>query len=164
MAPRPRLPLVGAPFLLLVAVVFAQLGSMSTCAGEARRLHGFVACLDCDAGHDLSGSSAPRSGSARRRGLRSRASCRGGRLLAPLPTRLAPASPSSRGGGDRWRHGSDNDGRPVTRGVQAPRVPSPRPRTPVRSPPPAGGSGSPYGMGGLPLIYFFPFIPIIGIP
>jgi hypothetical protein len=44
----------------------------------------------------------------------------------------------------------------------APRVPSPTPV--MRSPPPAGGSGSPYGMGGLPLIYFFPFIPIIGIP
>ncbi|KAK3158103.1 hypothetical protein QOZ80_2AG0132960 [Eleusine coracana subsp. coracana] len=41
----------------------------------------------------------------------------------------------------------------------APRVPSPGPW------PPVGGSGrSPYGMGGLPLIFFFPFVPIIGIP
>ncbi|XP_002452213.1 uncharacterized protein LOC8064224 [Sorghum bicolor] len=42
----------------------------------------------------------------------------------------------------------------------APAVP-----TPVSPPPFAGGGNSPpFGFGGLPLIVFFPFIPIIGIP
>jgi hypothetical protein len=47
MASRPRLPLV----LLLIVV----LGALS-CKGEASRLHGSVTCLDCAAGHDLSGT------------------------------------------------------------------------------------------------------------
>jgi hypothetical protein len=47
MASRPRLPLV-----LLLTVV---LGALS-CKGEASRLHGSVTCLDCAAGHDLSGT------------------------------------------------------------------------------------------------------------
>lgn len=37
-------------------------------------------------------------------------------------------------------------------------------QTPVWPPPFAGGNSPPFSFGGLPLIFFFPFIPIIGIP
>ncbi|KAJ1279395.1 hypothetical protein BS78_04G153000 [Paspalum vaginatum] len=37
-------------------------------------------------------------------------------------------------------------------------------QTPVWPPPLAGGNSPPFGLGGLPLIFLFPFIPIIGIP
>uniref|UniRef100_A0A0A9B6G8 Uncharacterized protein n=1 Tax=Arundo donax TaxID=35708 RepID=A0A0A9B6G8_ARUDO len=46
----------------------------------------------------------------------------------------------------------------------APRVPASRPKPSAGSTPRAGGKSPPIGMGGLPLIYFFPFLPIIGIP
>ncbi|KAG8070914.1 hypothetical protein GUJ93_ZPchr0006g45533 [Zizania palustris] len=44
-----------------------------------------------------------------------------------------------------------------------PRVPRTPRQTPAASPPRAGGTIPPFGPG-LPLIYFFPFLPIIGIP
>ena len=47
----PRVPLVGA-LLLLLAVA---LGAVP-CESAAPRLRGSVACLDCAAGHDLSGT------------------------------------------------------------------------------------------------------------
>ena len=55
MAPRFPLVLVGA-LLLLLAVALGAVPCES--AAAAPRLRGSVACLDCAAGHDLSGTYA----------------------------------------------------------------------------------------------------------
>jgi hypothetical protein len=47
----PRVPLVGALLLLLAVALGA-----APCDSAAPRLRGSVACLDCAAGHDLSGT------------------------------------------------------------------------------------------------------------
>ncbi|KAM0889545.1 hypothetical protein ACQ4PT_027624 [Festuca glaucescens] len=196
MAPRPPLVWIRGGLFLLVAVVLAQLGALS---GET--LRGSVACLDCAAGHDLSGVVV----AVQCRGLEgdsaelhaaqtdgggsfgvampeapdvSRCAARvlGGteQLCAPksltvarvvagrepgsyaLGSRLAvftrcgalAATMAATGGGDQ---------RPPP--TPALRLPSP----PARTAPRVGRSSPPYGLG-IPLIYVFPFIPIIGIP
>jgi hypothetical protein len=103
------------------------------------------------------GSLGARSSSARRRGSLSRASSPGGSLAR---TRWDPASPSSRGAAEPLTMATGgSDKRPPS--TPAPRSPSPP--GPARSQPRVGRSSPPYGLG-IPLIYVFPFIPIIGIP
>ncbi|RLN07315.1 hypothetical protein C2845_PM11G06690 [Panicum miliaceum] len=88
-----------------------------------------------------------------------------GSPLAFFTTRCRPAS-----GGSAAATTMDAPDRQRQR--DAPRVPPaarpapPAMQAPVGAPPRAGGDGSsPFGVGGgLPLIFFFPFIPIIGIP
>ncbi|KAK3154268.1 hypothetical protein QOZ80_2BG0188350 [Eleusine coracana subsp. coracana] len=202
--PRPRLA-------LLVLVLAVSLGALS-CEGVARRLHGSVACLDCAAGHDLSGVivavkcasdnndtgtlhavetdargkfhvAMPASPSgwsqcaARILGATQRLCAQPGLTVARVvvPERAPPGSSYALGSRLAFftRCGPDVGTAAATTTMAArdeeqpaaPRVPSTRPWAPVRSPLPAGGSGrSPYGIGGLPLIFFFPFVPIIGIP
>ncbi|CAL4887532.1 unnamed protein product [Urochloa decumbens] len=218
----PRLPLAGALLLVLVLAVSAE--------GDAPRLRGSVACLDCAAGHDLSGTSrvvvavrcvgdgagllhaaqtdsrgafdvamptsaaastpcaarvlgatteqlcAPRGLAvarvvpAREPGYSSSSYALGSRLA--VFTRCSPATGG--GGGPAVAETMDNPDRQQQRQGDAPRVPEPRPMPPatqapvVSAAPRAGGNGSPpppFGVGGgMPLIFFFPFIPIIGIP
>lgn len=217
----PRLTLVGAHLLLLVLAVSGE--------GDAPRLRGSVACLDCAAGHDLSGvvvavkcagdgggagalhaaetdglgafdmampaavSSSGASGAtpcaARVLGATEHLCAPRGLAVARVVPARAPGSSSSShyalgsrlavftrcrqttGGGSAAATTMDA---PDRQQGDAPRVAAPRRPMPpalqtppvVSAPPRAGGNGSPpFGMGGgLPLIYFFPFIPIIGIP
>ncbi|PUZ75950.1 hypothetical protein GQ55_1G251200 [Panicum hallii var. hallii] len=222
MAPRHVLPLlVGALLLVLGLAVRGE--------ADAPRLRGSVACLDCAAGHDLSGvvvavrcadgggagllraaqtdargafdvampaavapsSSAPATPCAARvlgateqlcapRGLAvarvvpdrapgpssSSSSYALGSPLAFFTTRCRPASGGSAAA-------ATMDAPDQQRQRDAPRVPPearpapPAMQAPVGAPPRAGGitSPPPFGVGGgLPLIFFFPFIPIIGIP
>ncbi|CAL4969010.1 unnamed protein product [Urochloa decumbens] len=89
-------------------------------------------------------------------------------------TRCGPATGG--GGGSavaETRDDPDDQQQRRRRQGDAARVPEPRPMPPamqtpaVSSAPRAGGNGSPPPLGvggGMPLIFFFPFIPIIGIP
>ncbi|KQJ99746.1 uncharacterized protein LOC104584272 [Brachypodium distachyon] len=189
----PRLPLVrGAParLLLLLAVVLAQLGPLS-----CDTLRGSVTCLDCAAGHHLSGvvvavkctggaglHAAQTDGSGSfdvavpaASGSRCAARVLGGAEQLCAPQGLAVARVVAAAGGSyalgsrlavftRCGAGAGAVATMATgSGGQRPAPPGPRP---VMSPPQAVGRGSsspPYGLG-IPLIYFFPFIPIIGIP
>ncbi|CAO2046047.1 unnamed protein product [Urochloa humidicola] len=214
----PRLPLAGALLLVLILAVSGE-------DDDAPRLLGSIACLDCAAGHDLSGvvvavrcagdgglraaqtdargafdvampAAAPSSTpcAARVLGATTEQLCAPGGLAvarvvqvpggAPGPstssspyalgsrlaifTRCGPAT----GGGSAVATTTMDDAPDEQQG-RAARVPEPRPmppamRTPVvRAAPRAGGNGSPPPLGvggGVPLIFFFPFIPIIGIP
>ncbi|OEL12796.1 hypothetical protein BAE44_0026185 [Dichanthelium oligosanthes] len=222
MAPR-LLPLVVVALLLLVLAVAVQ-GE-----GDAPRLRGSVACLDCAAGHDLSGvvvavKCAGGYGGDDGAGLHAAQTDGRGAFDVAMPTAASLSSPPAtpcaarvlggteqlcaprglavarvvpdRAPGSSYALGSRlaffTRCRPASGGSAAVattmdaaddqqqqgqgdaprvRVPEPRPmppamRTPASPPPRAGGNDSPpFGMGGgLPLIYFFPFIPIIGIP
>ncbi|CAL5057891.1 unnamed protein product [Urochloa decumbens] len=218
----PRLPLAGALLLLLVLAVSAE--------GDphAPRLRGSVACLDCAAGHDLSGvvvavrcaggdgadllraaqtdsrgafdvamptaaAAASTPCGARVLGAATEQLCAPGELaVARVVPARGPGSSSSyalgsrlavftrcgpaTGGGSAVAETTDAADRQQQQRRQgdAPRVPEPRPMPPamqapaVSAAPRAGGNGSPpppFGVGGgVPLIFFFPFIPIIGIP
>ncbi|KAG2658866.1 atherin-like [Panicum virgatum] len=212
MAPRRVLPeLVGA--LLLVLAARGEAG--------APRLRGSVACLDCSAGHDLSGvvvavrcaggagllraaqtdargafdvampaaAAVPPSSSssatpcaARVLGAATEQLCapRGlavarvvpgpsyalGSPLAFFTARCRPASAS--GGSAVAPTTTDAAPDQQRQRVPPPAQPAlPEMQAPVGAPPRAGGDTSPppFGVGGgLPLIFFFPFIPIIGIP
>ncbi|CAL5021641.1 unnamed protein product [Urochloa decumbens] len=89
-------------------------------------------------------------------------------------TRCGPATGGGGGGSAVAETTDAADRRQQRRQGDAPRVPEPRPMPPamqapaVSAAPRAGGNGSPpppFGVGGgVPLIFFFPFIPIIGIP
>ncbi|CAN6238322.1 unnamed protein product [Urochloa humidicola] len=210
----PRLPLAGA---LLLVVVLAVSGEGDD--AHAPRLRGSVACLDCAAGHDLSGvvvavrcagdtglllaaatdalgafdvampsavappSSAatptPTPCAARVLGATTEQLCAPqglavarvvpgpsytlGSRLAVFVTRCGPGPASGGGGSAAAAETMDAPDRQQRRrqGDAAPRVPV------VSAAPRAGGNGSPPPLGaggGLPLILFFPFIPIIGIP
>ncbi|CAD6250789.1 unnamed protein product [Miscanthus lutarioriparius] len=212
----PRVPLVGA-LLLLLAVALSAV----PCESAAPRLRGSVACLDCAAGHDLSGvvvavkcagdgggaglhaaqtdghgnfdvavpgaSASVASPCAARVLGATEQLCAPQRLTvarvvparAPGPaaaassyvlgsrlaffTRCAAASGSS-AVATTMAADRDHDHQ-----GNAPPEPELRPappavQTPVWPPPFAGGNSPPFSFGGLPLIFFFPFIPIIGIP
>ncbi|CAN6272921.1 unnamed protein product [Urochloa humidicola] len=208
-----RLPLAGA-LLLVLALGVSSEGDEP----HAPRLRGSVACLDCAAGHDLSGAvvavrcagdgglhaahtdalgafdvampaAAPSSTpcAARILGATTEQLCAPGGLavarVVPAPGAPGPSSSyalgsrlavftrcgQATGGGGSAVAATTMDARDRQ---DAPRVPElrsmpPAMQTPVvRAAPRAGGNGSPppYGVGGVPLIFFFPFIPIIGIP
>nr|CAB3446792.1 unnamed protein product [Digitaria exilis] len=207
----PRLPLVGALLLVLTALAVSSEGGAA-----APRLRGSVACLDCAAGHDLSGvvvavkcagDDGLRAAQTDGRGafdvavpaVASPTPCAarvlGGteQLCAPRGLAVAHVVPAGRmpdpsSSSSSYALGSRlavfTRCRPATGGSaaattmdapdqqQQPRVPAARRMPPavqtpvVGAPPRAGGNASPpFGMGsGLPLIYFFPFVPIIGIP
>ncbi|KAF8693318.1 hypothetical protein HU200_038707 [Digitaria exilis] len=210
----PRLTLVGALLLVLALAVSGQ------GAAAAPRLRGSVACLDCTAGHDLSGvvvavkcagDDGLRAAQTDGRGafdeampeVASPTLCAarvlGGteQLCAPRGLAVAHVVPAGRTPDPSSSSSSYALGsrlavftrcHPATSGSaaattmdapdqqqqgDAPRVPAarrmpPAEQTPVvGAPPRAGGNAAspPFGMGsGLPLIYFFPFVPIIGIP
>uniref|UniRef100_A0A453CPS6 Uncharacterized protein n=3 Tax=Triticinae TaxID=1648030 RepID=A0A453CPS6_AEGTS len=189
----PRLPLLWARGrrLLLLAVVLSQLGALS-----CQTLRGSVTCLDCPAGHHLSGVvvTVECSGGAgphvvaRTDGggnfgvavpesvLASRCPARvlGGTEQLCAPRRLTVARvvvagrPGSyalgsrlavftRCGGAVATMSAGGSGGQTSPPRLAPRLPSPS------LPPFVGRASPPYGLG-IPLIYVFPFIPIIGIP
>uniref|UniRef100_A0A0A9BUJ8 Uncharacterized protein n=1 Tax=Arundo donax TaxID=35708 RepID=A0A0A9BUJ8_ARUDO len=194
----PRRPLFGT-LLLALAVVLAQLGALS-CEGDTLRLRGSVACLDCAAGHDLSGVvvavkcagddgtglhaaqtdgrgnfnvAMPASASA----CAARVLGAAEQLCAPQRLTVARVVPGRRLGSSYYALGShlafftgcgpsvSSAGATTTLAASDQREPMPPAmQTPVGSLPRAEGNSPPFGMGGLPLIYFFPFLPIIGIP
>ncbi|KAM0835205.1 hypothetical protein ACQ4PT_063087 [Festuca glaucescens] len=191
MAPRPPLVWIRGGLFLLVAVVLAQLGGLScqTLRGSvacldcpaSHDLSGVVVAVQCRGVEGDSAAQTDGGGSfgvampeAPVSGCAARVLGGTGQLCAPqsitvarivagrepgsyaLGSRLAvftrcgalAATMAATGGGEKQPP-------PTT----APRLPSP----PARSAPRVGRNSPPYGLG-IPLIYVFPFIPIIGIP
>ncbi|KAF7003131.1 hypothetical protein CFC21_018497 [Triticum aestivum] len=194
-----RLPLLWARGrrVLLLAVVLSQLGALS-----CQTLRGSVTCLDCPAGHHLSGvvmgvecSGVDGGGAgphvvARTDGggnfsvavpesvpaSRCAARVLGGTEQLCAPQRLtvarvvAAGRPGSYALGSRLAVFTRCEGVVATMsagggsGQRSPPTPRLAPQLPSPSVPPlVGRSSPPYGLG-IPLIYVFPFIPIIGIP
>lgn len=157
--------------LLLLAVVLAQLGALA-----CETLRGAVTCLDCAPGRDLSGVVvAVKCGVGDGAGLHAAQTDDCGNFEVAVPAAQAASRCAARvlGGPEqlcapqrftvaRVVAAGQEPGSYVlgsrlavfTRcGALATMVARPR----------AGRSSPPYDLG-LPLIYFFPFIPIIGIP
>ncbi|KAE8799794.1 hypothetical protein D1007_24894 [Hordeum vulgare] len=189
-----RLPLLCARGRrrLLLAVVLSQLGALS-----CQTLRGSVTCLDCPAGHRLSGvvlaveCSGVDGGGARPRAVAqtdgrgnfgvavpepvpaSRCAARvlgdtREQLCAPRRLTVARVVVAGRAGsyalGSRLAVFTRCGGTVATMsaGGSDQRSP-PRPASRPSLPPRFGRSSPPCGLG-IPLIYVFPFIPIIGIP
>ncbi|CAM0948130.1 unnamed protein product [Alopecurus aequalis] len=163
-------------FLLLVAVVLAQLHTLS-----CDTLRGSVTCLDCDEGHHLSGVVVAvqcrdfhRHGQEMDSGgnfdvampevsvSRCVARVLGGTEKLCAPQKLTVARIVAGREPDSYTLGSRLA--IFTRcGVLATMATSEK-RPPSASPPRLPSSSSPPNGLGVPLIYVFPFIPIIGIP